>query len=57
MLRPTDPSHSLPHSSPAEPVEMRKPWVTPALKVLPVPSHTRGGFFLSDHEDIFYKTS
>jgi hypothetical protein len=36
----------------------RKPWKTPELRILPVPTKTQGGTGnRNDQDDIFYRTS
>ena len=45
-------------SSGTSPADSRKPWVTPSVRILPVPSATRSGVFAKkDQEDGYYKKS
>ena len=56
MQGPKEPSRNLSQTPDAEPVDIRKPWATPNLKILPVPANTRGGMFAkNDQDDAFYK--
>lgn len=45
-------------SQDAQDTETRKPWKTPELRILPVPTKTQGGIGnRNNQDDVFYKKS
>ena len=52
-----EPVHNIPTNQEGGASDTRKPWRTPQLRILPVPSGTQGGAMPQPNEKVFYKKS
>ena len=58
MGQPQEPLHNIPTNQDGAASDTRKPWMTPQLRILPVPSVTQGGPQpKKPMEKVFYKTT